>query len=635
YDICINIKDNKNKDGNMGNEYNNTNYTDKDTVSNNTDIFRYKINRNDYREIKEFIRESEDINKIKGIFIEEYKLDDIVDKILSSIYTEDGKICNFLNDKDLTLKIKNKINKIIESRYLEDIKNKLNKKREREIYDGVVNYVLNNYNNNNNICVGIAEYSYDIKITVINYNLEILEQLSIKKKSFLDNIRIIIEKYNNNLNGKSNMVFGITGTTNNIKFIKKLTEETVNVNISYVEYMDVEDLSYYCALRMSVPELIVYKILNNELSYRYFNKNIINTSKNEGENIYTSIYNNAIRKGLLTALSIIGIDINRAINSRLYRNILNIIIPSNFIEDIISYGYIEKLSDIEKIISLGDTKNKNLLSFLRIYDYDNNKNYEILDGTLLHPNDYDVIRMICAATVGEDEIDENNPSKRVKEIMYGDLTEILQMVENDANLNRCIHYTCYKRNIISNDNENNNISEKQMAESIIGLVYGEYKGIVTKKVEGYITVTVYEKGRQSGIKIEGYLTNEDNTLPKRNVCTSDNKFLVSVRLSEDRYTINDEVNLKIISQNGFFIAGEIIEKETLDKKYKYKESILYYKNYNNTNIKFISQLLNKDNPVIIRDSKTNNTAVIMILLDDNIISIKLLEDKDIIIEEHK
>lgn len=139
----------------------------------------------------------------------------------------------------------------------------------------------------------------------------------------------------------------------------------------------------------------------------------------------------AIENGILISLAILGADFNFILKTE---NCLFEIMPGirnsvNFRKTVAKLGMVTKLEDLRNIFRT-EIDFVNAAVYLRIYEdypfYHETVNggprqkptptFDILDATIVHPINYHRARIVCAAALDKDEVDDDNPNLCVEEV---------------------------------------------------------------------------------------------------------------------------------------------------------------------------------------------------------------------------
>jgi transcription elongation factor SPT6 len=123
------------------------------------------------------------------------------------------------------------------------------------------------------------------------------------------------------------------------------------------------------------------------------------------------------KRGILTALSIVGIDVNYLMLNKRRDALISLLgLSDAFIGNLSEYGHVTRLEELRKLCSDG-VEYANCAVYLRVFPeiFPGVSNTEILDATPIHPKNYGLARAICAGAASYNEINEENPSGCVEE----------------------------------------------------------------------------------------------------------------------------------------------------------------------------------------------------------------------------
>lgn len=129
--------------------------------------------------------------------------------------------------------------------------------------------------------------------------------------------------------------------------------------------------------------------------------------------------NVVLERALTTSLSVVGVDVNVLSSHERSRVLLKYIPGLENSAQIINHGFFERLHTIRDRELLSERDFRNAATFLRVFPHFHvqSANFDILDALPVHFNNYQYARMCCAAVLGHEEIEDENTSKVVEEIL--------------------------------------------------------------------------------------------------------------------------------------------------------------------------------------------------------------------------
>lgn len=199
-------------------------------------------------------------------------------------------------------------------------------------------------------------------------------------------------------------------------FVKAFQKDFPGITLFYVE----SRLLKTCYSSKELPQKVARMVLFPEVEYAHIIQ--------EGFDVETvpcmgclSYKEKALtlERALTTSLSIVGVDLNLLLKNKQIQVLLKYIPGLELDKKIKSYGFIEKLEVLRNKEMLSEKDYTNAATFLRIFPSLHKKraSFDILDSLAIHPSNYRYARMCCAAVLDYEEIDDENPSNVVEEIM--------------------------------------------------------------------------------------------------------------------------------------------------------------------------------------------------------------------------
>ncbi|KCZ81673.1 hypothetical protein H312_00851 [Anncaliia algerae PRA339] len=472
----------------------------------------------------------------------------------------------------------------------------------------IMDLIINGRVKYNEFYMGVTVEKFNLKCSIVDYagNLAEFRMVNINDRETLNNLMDvykITELYISGVSPKS------------LRQLKSLDKEYKYVDNTLIKrYSNSKDFTHNIIRMIILPEVELAYMINNGMDIINFvlesmipnDEHILPHSK---EDFYRSGSFNepikedtnllffaklltqkereeATKRAIQSAISIVGVDINMLISHKRNTNIIKFIPGFHLTEEIKEYKVIDKLSRIESATK--DSKDfdfRNAAVFLR----SNSSNADILDKFPIHPYNYKYARMLCAALIGKKEIDDINLSSEVKIYLETGANQIhdIQKVSHIKDLYDNFIYTLGVLN--QEISYFDGLPDHLIFRNLVGeFKCGVYEGVIVEAQKGFMIISVADR------------------------------FNVYVRNSfEQTYYINQAVKVRITQKNINFLtySGEIIPE------IKKAESKLE---------------VNEEN-FCIRKSRKNDSYYIFINLEEGILyplKIELIDDKIFLQEKY-
>ncbi|ELQ76852.1 Transcription elongation factor SPT6 [Trachipleistophora hominis] len=385
------------------------------------------------------------------------------------------------------------------------------------------------------------------KIVVMNYLGNACRRMSVRntEKSVVEVIKDVRPKY----------IF-VTGRRTALRFFYSalvewtdalLNAEGFHCTLMYADPFvyaeDVFEMLLHVGRRCLYPEIELMHIVSTN-TLPYFVKDSSRCSLS------------AARRALTLGLAIVGIDLNYLMKCDRARIIAKFVplFNAHVMRALAELGFVSRLEILKDVLCTpvemdtrddtficfnaidGEVLYANVCTYLRIYrsTFDVADRYNRLDELLVHPANYHSARMICAAAMDKEELDEdNNYNAALEQISEkGELgaldVERLRMKKDVFDI---LNVMMYKRTLFRG------LCDAKVFEMLVGQYEndGVYAGSVIKVCDGYLIVRVHD-----------------------NWC-------VFVRVAHEdstRYFENDELKVRITEKNvlGLSFRGEIVHE---------------------------------------------------------------------------
>ncbi|TBU20987.1 putative SH2 domain-containing transcription elongation factor [Hamiltosporidium tvaerminnensis] len=500
------------------------------------------------------------------------------------------------------------IKEIIKSYFIDEIKNKIKKNLFVNVIDRIINGGIERPKYQQHV-FGVSNDFKNVKVSVVNHKGESVESKTLGMNQNQDWLELY-EKY-------APICIGVSGSDYNIKNIFfRLKEIIPDANIILVENdifkilsSDTSNFCYNIGLRILYPEILIMKMLKSNLFCEFVkNQNYLNNDEIKKQVI----------RGLLTAMSIVGIDINLVIENKNCHFLLETILgpkkTSKFLKFTNENGFIEKLSVLDDKKIFNSVEFKNISTYFRIFpdlhEFDTENVSDIIDSLSIHPTNYSYAKIFCTNLLKEQEIDDKQTQISLKKFVE-DKKEVLDWglahVNTDDTTSRAMFYIseCIlepKRPIF----------EGSPDILIFNNLFPLYEKLINKIFEGRV------------VKV-------GDAFCIVSVVTENNNFSVFASKSNEVFVNQflkvkiEDINCSTLSFKGSLFVEEIKKVERL----KFIEHSLF----KNLNAKEAEKyLIDEKKPLIIRKSSRGNYAVITLkIFKDVFIHLRV----DEIIENNK
>ncbi|KAF7683751.1 Transcription elongation factor spt6 [Astathelohania contejeani] len=314
-----------------------------------------------------------------------------------------------------------KIKEKLEDKKREEMLNEAKHKYYKHVIDIIVNGAIS-YPVDGTFVFGATDQGHRISLAVVDFKGELVES----GVFCIEEVEELYEKYKPQCIGVAGIKCSIRNTFNilrerfeNVIYVEnELINLISNVNNSEKDgnsfTKGIVDNNYPLAIarRLIYPEVEIAILIEKE-------KPLPDT---------TSLLSKEVKllwmkRGLLTALSIVGIDLNYAVRVNRAQAVIKLL-PGirdykDFLSIITEYGFVSRLEVLETNRILRPSDFASVSVYLRIFPdiFGFEARYDPLDSTPIHPQNYSLIRMICAGYQGCDELDDENPSLHVEQVL--------------------------------------------------------------------------------------------------------------------------------------------------------------------------------------------------------------------------
>ncbi|CAD25700.1 CHROMATIN STRUCTURE MODULATOR [Encephalitozoon cuniculi GB-M1] len=286
-----------------------------------------------------------------------------------------------------------------------------------EAVDRIVNGSIGIKGDGTHVCGVTREKKY-LKAVTVNFEGDLVDYITVKEEE-KDELLRFIEKFDP-------CCVAVSGSTTSIRYLMK---DLSPWNPVYVEsrlaHTKAEDTYSFCcniARIIQCPEIEYSDMLEKGIVYI------------QQQILPRNVMVETIRKGILTAISIVGVDVNYLLNNRRKEGLLSLIPTSSSLKSSLSdLRCVMKLEDLKDLCE-SEVEYDNLVTYIRVHPrvLSRVSGSEILDATPVHPKNYDVVRKLCTDLCNEEGVDEKNldPVKKAlsnaKELLKTSRPKILE-----------------------------------------------------------------------------------------------------------------------------------------------------------------------------------------------------------------
>lgn len=455
-----------------------------------------------------------------------------------------------------------------------------------EAVDRIVNGSIGIKGEGTHVC-GVTKEKKYLKAAVVNFEGDLVDCITVKEEEE-DELLKFIEKF-------EPCCTAVSGYTTSIRYLMK---SLLPWNPLYVEnrigQMKAEGTYSFCcniARIIQCPEIEYSDMLNKDIVY---------IEEALPRNIMVEI----IKRGILTAVSITGIDVNYLLNNKRKEGLLSLIGISDILKNNLSnLKYAAKLEDLQDLCE-NEKEYINLATYLRIHPdmFPRASGNEILDSTAVHPKNYTIARKLCTNLCGKESIN----GKTIDPIMkaLGNEKEILKVSgSNVLEYDDPLAINVYKTLLNSNRPTYSGLPDHLIFKELTG----SDSDLIGKVIEGRISKcgTTY------------YLLNSDST--------SASIYIKKSREQEELF-LNQLVAVRIQYMNDFLLSytATIV---TSEKKKPYHSRFMTHPLFKGFNSEESERYL-KDNSssMLLRRSRRDGSPVVVLRVSGDIyVHIKIQE----------
>lgn len=286
--------------------------------------------------------------------------------------------------------------KVLEEKRRDEIK----KKVFVEVVDRIVNGSVGIRREGSHICGVTGDKRY-IKAAMLDFEGNMVEVVTLKQEEE-EKLLEFLGKYNP-------YCVAVSGFTTAIKYLMKTLSTWKPVFVeNRIANMKAVDAHAFCcniARLVQCPEIEYSSLLNAGIIYIQ-------------EPLSRNVLVETIRRGILTAISIVGIDINYLLNNKRKEGLISLIGMSETLKDsLFESGCISRLEDVKELCC-NTIEFDNVTTYLRILPGIFSENIsDVLDSTPIHPRNYTVARSICARLLNQDALDEKRFTELIREML--------------------------------------------------------------------------------------------------------------------------------------------------------------------------------------------------------------------------
>jgi len=472
-----------------------------------------------------------------------------------------------------------------------------NKEAKRRLFlntiDRIVNGSIGIKGEGMHIC-GITEEKRYLKAVVLDFEGELVESIVVKDS---DECKLLefFEQFNP-------CCTAVSGSTISIK---RLMKTIMPWNPVYVENrvatMSSNDTYAFCcsiARLILCPEIEYAELVSKGIVY------LPQSALPRNEAIET------IRRGILTAVSVVGVDANYLLKSSRCSGLLSLISNNLCLKERFKeLRYVQKLEDLASICD-NAVEYTNLVTYLRVNSgiFAKVSQAEALDSTCIHPRNYEACRSMCKSLYNQLEVEKKPIFDYVRELLNN-------------------HKEVFKNlNSIGLAGISNNTA---LFDDMCGmLAYGDRPlysglpdGLVFKELTGSDESLIGKTFEASVAKCGDtyYLLSTE--------CTSAAIYVKKSKQTEELF-LNQLVMVKIECMNCFMLSytGCIVAQEYRRSQHSRFMTHPLFRNLNSEE----SECYLRDNclPLVLRASKSDGSPIVVLkILDDVYVHMKVAEDE--------
>lgn len=288
----------------------------------------------------------------------------------------------------------------------------LKKKVFEEAVDRVVNGSSGVLGDGSYVC-GVTEEKKYLKAAVVNFSGDMVDCITVREGD-KDELLKFLKRF-------TPCRVAVSGFSTSIRYLMKTLSSWSPVYVeNKVARIKGEDAHAFCcnmARIIQCPEIEYSNMVERGIIYV------------EDESLPRDTAAEMMKRGILTAASIVGVDINILLNNKRKAGLLSLLPISRTTKDSLSdIRYVMKLEDLQDLCK-DEVEYNNLVTYLRIYPgvLSRVSGAEILDSTSVHPRHYAIARKLCARLCNEENAEETSLDP-VRKVLDND-KELLRRLE--------------------------------------------------------------------------------------------------------------------------------------------------------------------------------------------------------------
>jgi transcription elongation factor SPT6 len=269
-----------------------------------------------------------------------------------------------------------------------------------EVIDRIVNGAVRRPISGSYICGMTLERKY-VKAAMLDFEGNLVEACALREEQ-MEEVQGFLRKY---------MPYSVAvgGSSPAVMYLFRSLHEWNPVFVeSHPAKLSARDAVQFCcnvARLVQCPEIEYSNLL--ALEYLYVQSELPAT-----------MLSKVIGRGILTALSIVGIDVNYLMLNKRTALVSLLGLSESFVSELGRYGHVARLEELKKLCA-GPIEYANCAVYLRIFSeiFPGVSSTDILDSTPIHPKNYGLARTICAESGSHGEASRKSSSECVEDVL--------------------------------------------------------------------------------------------------------------------------------------------------------------------------------------------------------------------------
>ncbi|WEL39115.1 SH2 domain-containing protein [Encephalitozoon hellem] len=454
-----------------------------------------------------------------------------------------------------------------------------------EVVDRIVNGSIGIKREGTHVC-GVTKEKKYLKAVIVNFEGDLVDCTTVREEEE-DELLKFIGEFNP-------CCTAVSGFTTSIRYLMKTLSQWnplyVENKIGQMKSEGTYSFCYNIARLIQCPEIEYSDMLNKNIMYIQ-------------EVLPRNLMVETIKRGILTAISIVGVDVNYLLNNKRKEGLLSLIPISDTLRDSLSnLKYVAKLEDLQDLCE-NEEEYINLTTYLRIYPevLPRGSRNEVLDSTPVHPKNYGIARRLCTDLCNEESVG-GKAVDSVKKALSND-KEILRI--SDSNIQKLedpMAINVYKTLLDSDRSIYSGLPDHLIFEELTG----SGPDMIGKIIEGRI----------SKCGPTYYLLSSDSTSAA---------IYIKKHRDQEELFLNQLVTVKIQYMNDFLLSytANIVTSEKKPHHSRFMTHPLF-KDFNSEESE--RYLRDNSSSILLRRSRRDGSPVVVLKVSDDIyVHIKIQE----------